>query len=284
MPTAPEPVIINAALTGMVPTRADSPYVPLTVEEIVADCLAVREAGAAVVHLHPRDEQGRPTTDPTLYRPLIGAVREYCPDLIISATCSGRLEPGLEARAVPLAFEGALKPDLASLTCGSLNFPNTASVNEPEAICELARRMLEAGIKPEIEVFEPGMIHAANSLARTGLLREPLYVNILLGNRGTCPAGVLDLGYMLSCLSPGAVWSGAGIGRYQLPVNTMALAAGGHVRVGLEDGLYYDWGTRSPATNRQLVERVVRIAAELGRRPASPAEAREMLGLPERSP
>lgn len=89
---------------------------------------------------------------------------------------------------------------------------------------------------------------------------------------------------MLSCLSPGAVWSGAGIGRYQLPVNTMALAAGGHVRVGLEDGLYYDWGTRSPATNRQLVERVVRIAAELGRRPASPAEAREMLGLPERSP
>jgi len=275
------PVIINAALTGMVPTKADNPHLPVTIEEIAADCEAVAEAGATVVHLHPRDQHEAPSADPGLYRDLIAAVRERCPQLLISATCSGRLTPRLEDRAVPLSFEGGLRPDLASLTCGSLNFPRQASVTDPEMIAALAQRMLEAGIKPEIEVFEPGMINVARHLARKGLVVEPLYVNILLGNLGTCPAGALDLGYMVASLPPDAVWSAAGIGRYQLPVTTMALAMGGHVRVGLEDAMYYDWETRTPATNRQLVERVVRIAAELGRRPATPAETRQTLGLPE---
>lgn len=278
------PVIINAALTGMVPTKSDSPHLPVTVEEIVADCEAVQEAGATIVHLHPRDEHGTPSNDPALYRRLIAAVRERCPDLLISATCSGRLRPRLEDRALPLSFEGILKPDLASLTCGSLNFPRQASVTDPEMICALAQRMREAGIKPEIEVFEPGMIHTAKYLTKSGVLAEPLYVNILLGNLGTCPAGALELGYMLASLPPDAVWSAAGLGRHQLPVNTLALALGGHVRVGLEDALHYDWETRLLATNRQLVERVVRVAAELGRRPATPAQARAMLGLPQSPP
>jgi uncharacterized protein (DUF849 family) len=277
----PDVVIINAALTGMVPTREDSPHVPLTVAEIVADCLAVAEAGAAVVHLHPRDAEGVPTSDPGTYEELIAAVREACPELLISATCSGRREQSLPARAVPLAFTGRLRPDLASLTCGSMNFPKQASINAPDTIVALATRMRDAGIKPEVEVFEPGMIGAARHLLGKGVLREPLYVNILLGNLGTCSAGALELGYMVNSLPPGTVWSGAGIGRFQLAVNTMALAAGGHVRVGLEDNLYQDWGDRSLATNRGLVERVVRLAAELGRRPATPAEARRIPQLQE---
>lgn len=277
-----EVVIINAALTGMVPTRADSPHVPLTVEEVAADAVAAYEAGATVVHLHPRDADGRPTAAPDLYRQLIGTVRERCPELLISATCSGRVERDLDARAVSLTFEGPDKPDLASLTCGSLNFPRQASINEPEDIAELARRMLDAGVKPEIEVFELGMINTALHLRRMGSLADPLYVNILLGNLGTCPAGAAELALMVSSLPQNAVWSAAGIGRYQLPVHMMALAMGGHVRVGLEDNLYYDWRDRTHATNRQLIERVVRMAREVGRRPATPAEARELLGLGER--
>lgn len=282
MTEIPEVVIINAALTGMVPMRSDSPHVPLTVEEIATDAAAVYEAGATIVHLHPRDAEALPTTDPGLYRELIAAVRERCPQLLISASCSGRVERSIDARAVPLTFQGALKPDLGSLTCGSLNFPRQASINEPDDITELARRMQQAGVKAEVEAFEPGMINTALRMRRKELLADPLYVNILLGNLGTCPAGAGELALMVASLPEGAVWSATGIGRYQLPVHGMALAMGGHVRVGLEDNLYYDWRDRSVATNRQLIERVVRMAAELGRRPATPAETRGLLGLAER--
>lgn len=274
-------LVMNAALTGMVPTRQDSPFVPLTAEEVAADAWQAWEAGARVVHLHPRDEAGAPTTNPDTYRRLIAAVRERCPEMLISATCSGRCEGSLDARAVPLSLEDDLKPDLASLTCGSLNFPLQASVNTLDTITELARRMQEAGVKPELEVFEPGMINTACYLLDRGLLQPPLYANILLGNLGTCPASPMDLGYLIAHLPAGTVWSATGIGRFQLPVQTMALAAGGHVRVGLEDCLYYDYRDRRPATNRQLIERVARIAAELGRRPATAEEARHLLQLPE---
>ncbi len=279
---ANKPVIINAAITGMVPTKEDTPHVPITIDEIAADVEAVAEAGAAIVHLHPRDEKGRPTCDPEIYRRLISAVRTRCPEIIICASCSGRIESDIDARGVALTFEGDLKPDLASLTCGSMNFPHQASVNAPQTIVELARRMKDRGIKPEVEVFEPGMVNYARYLIRKNLLDEPIYVNILLGNLGTSPATAASLSHMLNLLPEGAVWSGAGIGRYQLTVNALALAMGGHVRVGLEDNPYYDWGKRTPATNRMLVERVVRIAGELGRPSATPQQAREIIGLPTR--
>ncbi len=272
--------IINAALTGMVPGKSDSPHVPISVEEIADDAKAAEEAGAAIVHLHPRDNNGRPTSDPDTYRKLIAAVRERCPDLIICASCSGRIEQDGERRVVPLTFEGDLKPELASLTCGSMNFARQASLNAPDTIVELARRMQDNGIKPEIEVFEPGMINYACYLVNKGILEEPLYCNILLGNLGTSRGTGLDLSYMVNCLPDGTTWSAAGIGRYQLPVTTMALAMGGGVRVGLEDNLYYDCRTKTLATNTMLIERVVRIGHELGRRPATPQETREMIGLP----
>ncbi len=276
------PVIINAALTGMVPTKEDTPYVPITIQEIAADVEAVAEAGAAIVHLHPRDENGRPTCDPEIYRRLIGTVRTRCPEIIICASCSGRIEADVDVRGVALTFEGDLKPDMASLTCGSMNFPQQVSVNAPQTIVELTRRMKDRGIKPEVEVFEPGMINYARYLIRKNLLDEPIYVNMLLGNLGTSSANASDLSHMVNQLPEGSVWSVAGIGRYQLTVNTLSLAMGGHVRVGLEDNPHYDWAERSPATNRMLVERVVRIAGELGRLPATPQQAREMIGLPTR--
>jgi len=277
---ANRPVIINAAITGMVPTKEDTPHVPITIEEIAADVEAVAEAGAAIVHLHPRDENGKPTCDPDIYRRLIGTVRTRCPDIIICASCSGRIESDVDARGVALTFEGDLKPDMASLTCGSMNFPHQASVNAPQTIVELARRMKDRGIKPEVEVFEPGMLNYARYLMRKNLLDEPIYVNMLLGNLGTSPATAASLGHMLDLLPEGSVWSVAGIGRYQLTANTLALATGGHVRVGLEDNPYYDWRERTAATNRMLVERVVRIAGELVRPPATPQQAREIIDLP----
>jgi len=279
---AGKPVIINAALTGMVPSKEDTPHVPITIEEIAADVEAVADAGASVVHLHPRDENGKPTCDPEIYRRLIGAVRTRCPDIVICASCSGRIESDVDVRGVALTFEGDLKPDLASLTCGSMNFPQQVSVNAPQTIVELARRMKDRGIKPEVEVFEPGMINYARYLIHKNLVDEPIYVNILLGNLGTTLATTLDLGHMITLLPEGSVWSVAGIGRYQLTANTLALAVGGHVRVGLEDNPYYDWEEKSPATNRMLVERVVRIAGELGRPAATPKQAREIIGLPTR--
>lgn len=274
--------IINAALTGMLPRKSDTPYVPVTPEEIAEDAAAVVEAGAAIVHLHPRDTEGNPSCDPGLFAEVISGVRERCPDVIICGTCSGRIESDIERRAACLTLEGDLKPDMGSLTCGSLNFPNQPSINAPETIIELARRMKERGIKPEVEVFEPGMIHFAKYLVKKGILDEPLYVNILLGNLGTSPATALDLALMVNALPEGTVWAAAGIGRYQLWANAMALAMGGNVRVGIEDNLYYDWQNKSLATNRALVERVVRIGRELGRRPATCKEARELLGLPPR--
>ncbi len=277
-----KPVIINAALTGMVPTKENTPYVPITIEEIAADVEAVAEAGASIVHLHPRDENGKPTCDPEIYRQLIGTVRTHCPDIIICASCSGRIESDADVRGVALTFEGDLKPDLATLTCGSMNFPQQASVNAPQIIMDLAKRMKDRGIKPEVEIFEPGMINYARYLIRNNLIDEPIYVNILLGNLGTSSATAASLSHMAALLPEGAVWSVAGIGRYQLTANTLALATDGHVRVGLEDNPYYNWQEKSPATNRMLVERVVRIAGELGRPPATPQQAREMIGLPSR--
>jgi 3-keto-5-aminohexanoate cleavage enzyme len=276
-------LVINAALAGMVPTKSDSPHIPISPTEIAHDVEAVAAAGAAVVHIHPRDEAGRPTTDPDIYARVIAAVRERCPDIIISATCSGRLESDIDRRATALALEDDLKPDMGSLTCGSMNFPRQASVNAPEDIVELATRMHDRGIKPEVEVFEPGMLHFARVLLSKGVLEGPLYVNILLGNLGTSPASAFDLSHMVAMLPEDATWAAAGIGRFQLTANALALAMGGHVRVGLEDNLYYDWHERGPATNAMLVERVVRIAAELGRRPATVAEARAIIGLPARS-
>jgi uncharacterized protein (DUF849 family) len=274
------PLIVNAALTGMVPTKADNANTPVTPEEIAADAAACVDAGAAIVHLHARDGDGRPTWRPEVFRRVVAAVRERCPDAIVCVSTSGRVFPDLERRAAVLELDGDEKPDLASLTLGSLNFPKQASVNEPETIRGLAGRMAERGIVPELEVFDLGMVDYARHLIERGVLRPPFYFNLLLGSLGTLAASPLRLALLVEALPEGAVWAGAGIGRFQFFVNALSVTMGGHVRVGLEDNLWLDAEKTRPATNVELVRRIARLAEAAERELAPPDVARRLIGLP----
>ncbi len=282
-PLAPyPPLIINACLTGMIPTRVQTPHVPLSCDEIVQDALSAAAAGASVVHLHARDVNGEPTCDPDLYARILTGIRRVNRDLICSVTTSGRNQREFDQRSAVLRLEGEAKPDMASLTTGSLNFISGTSANSIEMIERLAIAMKERGIVPELEVFDLGMANLIKYLERNGLVSGKKYVNLLLGNLNTAPATVGSLSALISALPENCVWSLAGLGQFQLPMNAMAVAAGGHVRVGIEDSIYYDYGKTRPATNRELIERVVRISGELGRSVATPGEARAILGLPAR--
>jgi uncharacterized protein (DUF849 family) len=276
------PLIINAALTGMVPTKEENPNVPITAAEIAEEARRCFEAGASIVHLHARDEDGRPTYRVDVYREVVGAVREHCPELIVCVSTSGRAFREFEQRADALSLEGDLKPELASLTLGSLNFPKQASVNDPEMIKRLAERMAERGIVPELEVFDLGMVDYAKYLLGRGLLRPPLYFNLLLGSLGTLAATPFNLAVLARSLPDNATWGATGIGRFQFGVNALAVAMGGHVRVGLEDALYMDAEKRLPASNPALVERVAGVARACERDVATPAQARVLLDLPPR--
>ena len=279
-PLRMQPLIVNAALTGMVPAKADTPHVPVTAEEIVADAIACAERGASIVHVHARDGDGRPTHRAEAYAPIVEGIRAAVPDLIVCVSCSGREVTDVEARAEVLALEGAAKPDMASLTLGSLNFARQASTNSPGTIRALAGRMRERGIAPEVEVFEPGMLAFAGRLRQEGLLGERGYVNVLLGNLGTAPPTAAMLSAFVSAMPPGWTWALAGIGRHQLDATLLAVALAGGVRTGIEDNLWFDRERTELATNGRLVQRVADLAALAGRKTATPAEARELIGLP----
>jgi uncharacterized protein (DUF849 family) len=274
------PLIVNAALTGMVPTKDDNPSVPVTPAEIAEDAARVVAAGAAIVHLHARDDEGVPTWQPDAYRRIVREVRERCPDVVVCVSTSGRRFGAFEERSAVLDLDGDERPDLASLTLGSLNFPGQASVNDPDMIRRLAERMQERGITPELELFDLGMADYLGYLLDREILRPPVYVNILLGSLGTLAANAFNLAATVRALPAAATWSAAGIGRFQLDVNALAVAMGGHVRVGLEDNLWLDRDRTVPATNEALVSRVVEIARLLEREPATPGEARALIGLP----
>ncbi len=271
-----DPLIVNAAITGMVPMRADSPYVPLTPAEIIADAQRCRDAGATIVHVHARLPDGRPTHSKEVYAEIIHGIRDRCPDLLISASCSGRVDPRLEPRSEVLE----LNPDFGSLTLGSLNFPTGASINAPDVIAGLASIMKTRGIRPELEIFDVGMAELIEYLARKGFIEFPCYANILLGSRGTLGATPENLLHIVRALPRDTVWSATGIGRFQLRVQSWAVVMGGHVRVGLEDALYHDWETKRLATNVELIDRIVQVAQAIGRPIATPTEAREILSLP----
>ncbi len=273
------PLIVNACLTGMVPTKADNPAVPVTPEEIAADVERVVAAGASIVHLHARDEAGAPTYRREVYADVIGRVKERGPDVIVVVSTSGRTFKSFEERADVLDLAGDLKPDMASLTLGSLNFPKQAVANEPEMIRRLAERMRERGIVPELEIFDLGMVDYATHLIERGVLdgTRP-YFNILLGSLGTLSATPLNLALAVQALPAGAVWAAAGIGRYQFAMNALAVTMGGHVRVGLEDNLFLGVQER-PATNTALVERIVALGRAFEREPATPAETRAAFGI-----
>jgi uncharacterized protein (DUF849 family) len=274
------PLIVNAALTGMVPTKDDNASVPLSPAEIAGDAARAVAAGAAIVHLHARDDDGVPTWRPDAYRRIVHEVRERCPDVVVCVSTSGRRFTAFEERSAVLGLDGDERPELASLTLGSLNFPGQASVNAPDMIRALAERMHERGITPELEVFDLGMADYLSYLLEREILRPPLYVNILLGSLGTLSANAFNLAAAVRALPAEATWSAAGIGRFQLDVSALAAAMGGHVRVGLEDNVWLDRDRTVPATNEALVSRVVDLARILEREPATPGEARALIGLP----
>lgn len=276
-------LIINVALTGMVPTKSDTPHVPIDPDEIAEDVRRCRDAGGSIFHLHARDAEGAPDYRLERYREIVRRVRDACPgDIIICLTTSGRIHNTFEKRSQSLDLEAPLTPDMASLTLGSMNFPAQASVNTPEMIRRLAERMKERGIMPELEVFEPGMIDFSTYLIRKGILQRPLYYNILLGSLGTSAATPRNLVHMVDSLPDGATWAATGIGQFQFSVNALAVTMGGHVRVGLEDAIWMDADKTDPATNVRLVERIVALARAAGREPATSTEARRIIGLPKR--
>jgi len=276
------PLIINVCLTGMVPTKKSTPYVPVSVEEIVADAVSVYDAGARIVHLHARDAEGNPAYEARYYEAIITAIRRERPGLVCCATTSGRNFQGIEQRAEVLHLTGEAKPDMASLTLGSMNFVTGPSINSLDTIQSLAMLMNEKGIKPEMEVFDTGMVNVAKYLERHGIIGGRKYFNILLGNINTAPATIGDLAAISAALPADSLWAAAGLGGFQLPMNTAAIAAGGHVRVGIEDSIHYDYDRRQLATNTGLVERIARIASELQRPLATDTWTRETLGLPPR--
>jgi len=277
-----QPLIINLAPTGMVPRVADNASLPVTPDEIAREAARCRALGASIIHLHARDSDGTATWRPEIYRDVITRVRQEAPDLVICVSTSGRTFTAFEQRAAVLDLDADAKPEMASLTLGSMNFPTQASVNEPSMIERLAARMHERGIVPELEVFDLGMLDFARYLIDREVLRPPFYVNLLLGSRGTLAATPLNMALMAQAVPHGATWAGAGIGRFQFFVNAMAVTMGGHVRVGLEDNLHMDVGKTQPATNVALVERIATLARAAGRAPATPDEARAVIGLQPR--
>lgn len=274
-------LIINAAITGIVPTKADNPYVPITVQEIIADVRRCRDAGASIVHLHARDENGQATYQKDLYSQILRGVREACPDIILCVSTSGRIFKTFDERSEVLeALNPA--PEMASLTLGSMNFPKVESINSPTMIKSLAQKMLERGIVPEWECFDLGMAEYSHYLVSHDILKPPFYCNLLLGSLGTLSATAFNLSIIVKALPKGVTWAAAGIGRFQFYVNTMAITMGGHVRVGLEDNLWYDEQRTRYATNFDLIERLVKVSLACGRPIASPDEARQMIGMPPR--
>lgn len=274
------PCPIVFAPTGMVPTRAQTPHVPLTPAEIAADVMAAAEIGISSVHLHARDEAGSPAWQKNIYADIITRIRESNSDVVINVSTSGRNWSELERRADVLALDGDVKPDMASLTLSSLNFLTGASVNAPDTIRGLVRIMRDRGIIPELEIFDFGMLNAATILRKEGLLVGPVAANLFFGNAFGMQPTLAEFGVAVDRVPEGVTWCGAGLGAHQGVAQSLAIFAGGGVRVGLEDGIFLDRGKQVLARNVDLVQRVHTTLAAAERSPMTPAQYRcDVLGL-----
>ncbi len=270
------PAIITVAITGAIPRKADTPGVPVTPAEQIESTHEAYEAGAALVHIHVRNKDESPSSDPELFAEVQEGVRKHCPGMIVQFSTGGRGRTH-EERGRPLL----LKPDMASLATGSVNFPNQVYENPPQLIDLLAETMFKKEIKPEIEVFDLAMLYNAKTLIDRGLVRPPAHVQWVLGIPNALPARREVIEFLISELvdiMPDATWSAAGIGRHQLDVNRWCLELGGHPRTGLEDNIKFD-RARLAKSNAELVARVAEICAEYDRVPATTKQARSILGL-----
>ncbi|TMH46952.1 MAG: 3-keto-5-aminohexanoate cleavage protein [Betaproteobacteria bacterium] len=271
-----QPVIITVAITGAVPRKKDSPAIPVTPAEQVESTHEAFEAGASLVHIHVRNPDESPGSAPELYAQVQEGVRKHCPGMIVQFSTGGRGRE--QAKRGAMLY---LKPDMASLATGSVNFPVGIYENPPDFVEGLARTMLENGIKPEIEVFDLSMLYNAANLVKKGLVKERPHVQFVMGVPNAMPArrSVFDfLRAEIEDVLPGATWVAAGIGPHQWEVNQWCLESGGHCRTGLEDNLRIT-PDRLAASNAELVQKIVDACAQYDRRPASPAEARQLLGL-----
>jgi 3-keto-5-aminohexanoate cleavage enzyme len=267
-----EKLIITVAPTGSIPQKKDTPHVPVTIEEIATCALRCEDEGASIVHIHIRDEDENPSDDPEIFHEIVNRIRERS-NLIIQVSTGGRAGTDLASRIQRLQ----VRPAMASLTTGSVNFPNSAYVNPPDLIEALAKEMQRLEIKPEMEIFDLSMINNAVALGDRSLADRPLHFNFVMGLRGAMPAKIEHLVHLSTCLPAESTWTVSGIAAAQLRMSIHAVLMGGNVRVGLEDNIYYKKGEL--ATNERLVERIVRLSKELGREVATPDEARKILGL-----
>ena len=271
-----QPVIITVAITGAVPKKKDNPAVPVTPAEQIESTHEAFDAGASLVHIHVRNPDESPGSDPELYGRVQEGVRKHCPGMIVQFSTGGRGRDQKQRGAMLY-----LKPDMASLATGSVNFPAQIYENPPDFVEGLAKTMLDNDIKPEIEVFDLAMLYNAANLVKKGLLKNPPHVQFVMGIPNAMPArrSIFDfLRKELAEILPHATWVAAGVGRHQWEVNQWCMETGGHVRTGLEDNLRIE-PDRLAASNAELVKKVVDSCARFDRNVATPAEARKILGL-----
>lgn len=270
-----EKLIITAAICGAEVTKEHNPNVPYTVEEIREEARKAYEAGASIIHLHVREDDGTPTQSKERYQVCMEAIRQVCPDVIIQPSTGGAVGMTADERLQPLE----LHPEMATLDCGTLNFGgDEIFVNTENMIKEFGKRMIERGIKPECEVFDKSMIDMALRLSKKGFIEEPLHFNLVMGVNGGISGEPRDLLYLTESLPKNSTFTVSGIGRHQLSLNTMAILLGGHVRVGFEDNIYLRKGELAESS-ADFVKRIVDLSVILGREIATPKDARRILGL-----
>jgi uncharacterized protein (DUF849 family) len=271
------PCIITVAITGSVPTKADNPAVPITVPEQIESTQASFEAGASLAHCHVRNDDGTTSSDPEKFGRLVEGLKKHCPGMIIQLSTGGRSGTGRERGGML-----PLKPDMASLSTGSCNFPTRVYENSPELVDWLSAEMIKHNVKPEIEAFDLSMIFQAVKMEEAGKIRGPLHVQFVMGVKNAMPVDRETFDFYVKTLkriAPQATWTGAGIGKGQLMLNRWSLEAGGHCRTGLEDNIRWDDSGKLAPSNAALVKRLADLCGEYGRRPATTAEARQILGL-----
>lgn len=272
-------VIITIAPTGNLPTKQMTPNVPLTAQEIADQIYECWKEGASIAHIHARDKEGIPTSSMDAYKQVMHCLSQKrdC-DIITQLSTGGRAGNSAQERGQMIC----LAPEMASLATGSSNFPAKANLNDPATIGYLGGEMQKFNVKPEVEVFDAAMLYNAIYLSKKGMLAAPMHINLVLGVPGSLPASPKNLFFLYESLPENCTWTITAIGRQHVELSTIALALGGHVRVGIEDNIYYNYQSKTPATNVQLVSRMRGIALAMGLEIATPKEARAMLNLPDK--
>lgn len=272
-------IIVNICPTGIIPTKELNTNTPITPSEIAEDVYKCYLLGAQMAHIHARDNNGLNTMDKIVYADIITKIREKCPGIIICVSLSGRVINTFEARSDVLNLTGNAKPDMGSLTLSSLNFSNGPSINSPEMIISLLTKMNDNGIKPELEVFDVGMINYSKYLIKKGLLKPPYYYNIILGNISSAQNTPNDVASMIAALPSDSIYCIGGIGNTMLGANMTGILYGDGIRCGLEDNLYYDEARHILGTNEMFVKRIINIADIYERKPYTCTEVRQLLNL-----